>query len=329
MFSIIVPIYNMQDYLNQCIQSILNQTFEDFELLLINDGSTDDSLSICQSYHDPRIKLLTQANKGVSAARNLGLEQMTRKYVIFIDPDDYVDQNHLLNLAQALKTNQFSFLFNEFFFEKEGINTATHFGKSEKNQQIGLKKTFEYCSHGMGFLGVLFNKAFQTAPIKTAQLRFDEQIHQREDRLFCLDYLLTVKDENPDAQAIILDQPTYHYVSRKNSQMNQINAKTFSALLAQAQIEEKTDLLSDNIQRWNKNKRITENLYLHHYAMQHPEVYEQLSPKLLQMLKQNITRLLDFSVQTYAYLLITRTIDFKQKLRLIKIFHTIKKSNRN
>lgn len=95
MFSIIVPIYNMQDYLDQCIQSILNQTFEDFELLLINDGSTDDSLSICQSY----IKLLTQANKGVSAARNLGLEQMTGKYVIFIDPDDYVDQNHLLNLA--------------------------------------------------------------------------------------------------------------------------------------------------------------------------------------------------------------------------------------
>lgn len=86
----------------------------------------------------------------------------------------------------------------------------------------------------MGFLGVLFNKAFQTAPIKTAQLRFDEQIHQREDRLFCLEYLLTVKDENPDAQAIILDQPTYHYVGRKNSQMNQINAKTFSALLAQA-----------------------------------------------------------------------------------------------
>lgn len=59
--------------------------------------------------------------------------------------------------------------------------------------------------------------------------------------------------------------------------------------------------------------------------MQHPEVYEQLSPELLQVLKQNITRLLDFSVQTYAYLLTTRTIDFKQKLKLIKIFHTIKK----
>lgn len=59
--------------------------------------------------------------------------------------------------------------------------------------------------------------------------------------------------------------------------------------------------------------------------MHHPEVYEQLSPELLQVLKQNITRLLDFSVQTYAYLLTTRTIDFKQKLKLIKIFHTIKK----
>ena len=90
--SIIVPVYNAENYLDNCIKSILNQTFEDFELILVNDGSTDKSSHICNYYKkiDSRIKLINKKNGGVSSARNKGLEVAIGKYIGFVDSDDYI-----------------------------------------------------------------------------------------------------------------------------------------------------------------------------------------------------------------------------------------------
>lgn len=103
--SIIVPIYNEAVWLNRCIDSILNQTYQDFELLLINDGSSDESEEICLSYMkiDDKIHYIYQENKGISAARNLGLNQARGEYITFIDADDYVSHYFLENLFIAIK----------------------------------------------------------------------------------------------------------------------------------------------------------------------------------------------------------------------------------
>ena len=95
--SIIIPIYNAEKYLSTCIESILSQGFEDFELLLINDGSKDNSLSICNDYaqRDSRIKVFDKPNGGVSSARNLGLDNATGEYVMFVDADDRLAPNAL------------------------------------------------------------------------------------------------------------------------------------------------------------------------------------------------------------------------------------------
>ena len=92
--SIIVPIYNSECYLKRCIDSILSQSFVDFELLLINDGSTDTSLDICNSYvsNDERIKVIDKKNSGVSATRNAGLNIATGTWITFVDSDDWLDQ---------------------------------------------------------------------------------------------------------------------------------------------------------------------------------------------------------------------------------------------
>ena len=90
--SIIVPIYNTEKYLNECVDSIINQTYKNIEIILVNDGSTDNCLKICDEYakKDKRVKVIHKENGGLSSARNSGLDILTGKYVCFIDSDDYV-----------------------------------------------------------------------------------------------------------------------------------------------------------------------------------------------------------------------------------------------
>ena len=97
--SIIVPIYNIEKKLNKCIYSILEQTYKNFELILVNDGSTDNSLKICNEYKrkDNRIKIINKENQGLVLARKSGLDEATGKYIIFIDGDDWVHKD-LLNI---------------------------------------------------------------------------------------------------------------------------------------------------------------------------------------------------------------------------------------
>lgn len=105
LISVIVPVYNSGQYLARCIESVLHQSFVDFELLLINDGSSDDSSSICSDYavRDNRIRVFHQNNAGVSAARNLGIKEIRGKYLAFVDADDYVYPNYLKDLYESLR----------------------------------------------------------------------------------------------------------------------------------------------------------------------------------------------------------------------------------
>ena len=97
--SIIVPVYNVEKYLHRCVDSILLQTFTDFELLLIDDGSTDKSVGICDKYalKDRRIRVFHKKNGGVSSARNLGIKKSNGVYILFVDSDDYLSPSHLNN----------------------------------------------------------------------------------------------------------------------------------------------------------------------------------------------------------------------------------------
>ena len=103
--SVIIPVYNVEKYLSQCLDSILNQTFKDFECICVNDGSTDKSLAILQEYvnKDDRIKIINQENKGLSGARNSALKIVNGKYITFIDSDDFVTIDYLeklINIAE-------------------------------------------------------------------------------------------------------------------------------------------------------------------------------------------------------------------------------------
>lgn len=102
--SIIIPVYNVETYLPKCLASIISQTYKSIEIVLINDGSTDSSLSICERYAecDHRIKLINQSNQGLSAARNAGLSAMKGEYFTFVDSDDYVDERYIESMMKSI-----------------------------------------------------------------------------------------------------------------------------------------------------------------------------------------------------------------------------------
>ncbi|WP_295746729.1 glycosyltransferase [uncultured Limosilactobacillus sp.] len=102
--SVIVPIYNVASYLKQCLDSIVSQTYRNLEIVLVNDGSTDNSLQICQQYQeqDKRIRVISQKNAGVSAARNTGIEVSTGQYLTFVDPDDCYSTDNALDILSSL-----------------------------------------------------------------------------------------------------------------------------------------------------------------------------------------------------------------------------------
>lgn len=107
LISVIVPVYNVQEYLTNCINSILNQSYKNIEIILVDDGSTDESSSICDSYikKDNRIKVIHKANGGLSDARNIGIKSAKGKYITFVDSDDYLDENYVKALYILITEN--------------------------------------------------------------------------------------------------------------------------------------------------------------------------------------------------------------------------------
>lgn len=107
LISVIIPIYNVENYLYDSIQSVLRQTYKNIELILIDDGSTDESLSICKKFQieDKRIKIITQSNQGISYTRNVGLREAAGKYIIWVDSDDYIKKDMIEKLYYLIKKN--------------------------------------------------------------------------------------------------------------------------------------------------------------------------------------------------------------------------------
>ena len=187
--SIIVPVYNVGSYLRECIESILRQSFTDFELLLIDDGSTDCSGSICDEYaeKDCRIKVFHKANGGVSSARNWGLENTNGEYVIFVDSDDYL----LDGALDILDENASDLTICSFeTFVEEG-ERCVHMQNNRILSDEASLRDFYSLNLNTILLRNPWSKIFRRNLI--GALRFDKKIRVGEDTVFVMKYLLNVK----------------------------------------------------------------------------------------------------------------------------------------
>lgn len=141
-FSIIIPVYNVEKYLKRCIDSVLNQTYNNYEIIIINDGSTDNSSKILESYKNPKIKIINQENNGVSYSRNVGVSNSTGDYILFLDSDDFYETKLLETLNEEIQNEEMiKFNYNDFK-ENTKIPMKNIEFKSEQGKDI-LKRLIE------------------------------------------------------------------------------------------------------------------------------------------------------------------------------------------
>jgi len=185
--TIIVPVYNAGQFLAQCISSVIRQTHTPFELLLVNDGSIDDSLEIMRQFEreDTRIRVIDQRNSGVSAARNAGLETAKGEYIMFIDADDYLMTTDALEKLFAANTQSCDVVMYEIFYEGK---KARHPSKSKIYSSKNEMDSFLFSMIKSERLNSPCNKLYRKTIIDRYTIRFDPHIKMGEDLLFNIEY---------------------------------------------------------------------------------------------------------------------------------------------
>ena len=217
MVSIVVPIYNAENYLRRCVDSILNQEYTDFELLLVNDGSTDASGDICEEYgdQDPRVIVIQKENTGVSDSRNRALDRARGKYLQFLDSDDWITPDATRLFVRAAEEYGCDMVISDFY-RVVGERLST---KGDIEEE-GVLTREEFAAHMMEnpadfYYGVLWNKLYRRDIVEEHNLRMDTDINWCEDFMFNLEYIRYAK------VFYALHAPIYYYVKRKGSLASQ------------------------------------------------------------------------------------------------------------
>lgn len=207
MISIIVSVYNAEKRLNLCIDSLIKQTYKDIEIVLIDDGSTDDSAKICDSYadKDSRVKVYHIDNRGVSRARNIGIEKSTGDYIMFCDSDDSVADVWCELLYNQLIKNTSAWISCGFAKDYSGIKHSPVVVLSEDEDISFLTKEEYYNVYKTGTSGYLWNKIYVSSVIRENKIRFDENTDYAEDALFNNRYLKYCDN------ICFINKPLYNY----------------------------------------------------------------------------------------------------------------------
>ena len=186
-FSVIIPIYNAEKVLKESIESVLRQSFQDFELILINDGSKDNSLEICTKYaqNNKRIKVINTPNGGVSRARNLGIDNAKGEYICFLDADDKVRKDWLSKFASNTNAELLCCGFAKYHMHNEEIRNfqSDNFYTGDKIYDAVNKMI------SIGALNPPWSKCYKASIIQQHNLRFWEGCHLYEDLIFSLQFL--------------------------------------------------------------------------------------------------------------------------------------------
>lgn len=188
--SVIVPVYNTADYLSHCLDSLLNQAFEAFEVLVIDDGSTDGSADLADRYarKDSRVRVIRQPNRGVSAARNRGLDAATGRYVTFVDADDWVEAGYFDRLAPAAEAADVLY-FGGQQRNRQGNILSTFHLEAADSRHTSLTELIGYLAES-DLTGRIWLMWIRRELLEAGSIRFPEGIQLHEDFLFAVRCLL-------------------------------------------------------------------------------------------------------------------------------------------
>ena len=209
--SIIVPVYNAEKVIKRCVDSILNQEYTDFELLLMDDGSKDGTKNILDSITDQRVHVIHKENSGVSTTRNMALDLAKGEYIQFLDADDWMTLNSTKELVRCMEENNVDLVIADFY-RVVGDNLSKK-GSIVSNEVLSLKEFANYMKDAPAdyYYGVLWNKLFKKSIIDQFHLRMDPSLSYCEDFIFNMEYLLHCTTIAP------LNIPIYYYVKTEGS----------------------------------------------------------------------------------------------------------------
>ena len=197
--SIIIPTYNSEKYLKRCINSICNQTYKNIEIIIIDDGSTDNTFNICEEYSkkDDRVKFIHKKNEGVSVARNIGIENANGKYIMFVDSDDWIENNTVEILYNISKKEKADIVQCNFYYaypkmkeiKRTEMNPKEGYITEKERIQLNLiSSKYEEIENGVftGAIRAMAGKLVKSEIIKIANIKFNEKICIFEDGIFLL-----------------------------------------------------------------------------------------------------------------------------------------------
>ncbi len=218
--SIIVPVYNVEQYLPRCIDSILAQTFSDFEVLLVDDGSRDRSGTICDEYaaKDYRVRVFHKPNGGVSSARNVGLENAKGKWIGFIDSDDIIPTDGFDTLVGLASPDVDMVMAGYRKINENGmlVEGPTRIVSKTVTWKQALTEMFKPTDYG--YQGYCFSKLYRTSVVRDNAMTFNQNIKFNEDRLFVVDFIC--RSKRPVAYTT---KPVYTYLLREGNAMGSLS----------------------------------------------------------------------------------------------------------
>lgn len=309
--SIIVPIYNAEKYLKECLESILNQTYKNIEIFLINDGSVDKSKEICEYYSKKysNIKLINKKNEGVSKARNIGIKEAKGKYIFFCDSDDIMFPKQIEKLVTNLIATDSELSICSF------INFFDNYIEIEKNNKnfklekiLDKDKMIETIIFKKEYSGYLWNKLFKLDIIKSKkQILFDEKINIVEDQLFVLEYIANIKS------LCVTNEELYGYRQNLQSVLHQkFSEKKITAIFAREKRYNLCKAMTSN-EKINKNNwNFLLQTYLYFYKklfvnkIENKKYWQELIERKIQKYKNEYSNLniKEIKYRGYLYLLI-------------------------
>ncbi|MBP5455845.1 MAG: glycosyltransferase family 2 protein [Paludibacteraceae bacterium] len=283
--SIVVPVYKSEKTIHRCVDSILNQTYDNFELLLVDDGSPDKSGRICDEYAlaDTRVKVFHKENGGVSSARNLGIDNVQGEYLVFVDSDDYVGQDYLSHLLQVESSQ---FVVAGIHRSMDNIHACWEPREGHSLISDDLKNVWSK-ENNLYIYIFPTAKLFLTEIVKQCHIRFDTKIFYSEDFCFVMDYMAKIRSFD------LIKVHDYNYIIPR-----------------------------EEVNRAEKYKMNADQTFVHYEAVEsRMQVLDRLSGVELKDMRNNVYCRLFKNFLTYLHGLDNKKSVFLELRRFMKLTH--------
>lgn len=207
--SVIIPVYNGEKYIRECLNSVLNQTINDYEVIVINDGSNDGTQLICEEFNNKfiNVRVFHFVNRGVSAARNIGIKKAKGDYVVFVDADDSVHEKYLEKLL--------SHMHKGGMVSCQWCKEISDYSLDTEAKVITKRDAQKSVFFHLGMLGVPFGKVFDRSLLISGAIYFDEEIAICEDTLFVLQYI-----REASGPIVCIGDRLYYYAENRDGALN-------------------------------------------------------------------------------------------------------------